>query len=157
MTCIAQTELLPFRAICASEKETGFNWRNGQWVQSTFRSGTQTIVQKIDLKKNSELPLLERANQCKTEAPRIFGTWTESRGCYLIKEVGSPKTTLHGEMCSEHFVSSTLLKIVCKSMTFVPDGNYSSSPEYSDISSNPKNDYKDSLVLAVGQCSRLTE
>ncbi len=154
---IGATALPYFRSVCASEQESGFNWRKGAWVAVTFKAGTQTLIQKLDVVALQSKPLLERPTLCKVEAPTVFGTWTENKACYLIRDIGSPKTTLNAEMCSEHFLDDKLLKVSCRSMTFVPDGPYVSTPEYPDISASPKDDYKDSLVLSVGKCSRLAD
>jgi hypothetical protein len=135
----------PFKALCVSEKETGFNWVSGDWVQTNFKAGEKLLIQKIAPKEP----------WCKADTKNgMFGT----SGCYQIKALGSaPSISDIPEMCDEISEKNTLKVVHCRKISFHPDGRFIRLPEHSDISDNPKNGVKDSLALSVGKCSRIVE
>jgi hypothetical protein len=145
-----QAAVRPFKALCISDKETGFNWKSGDWVQTNFNAGEKLLVQKLAMPN----PF------CKEEVKSTFsgvGVFL-SKGCYLINVMGSPPTLLFDtEMCDEFWEEQSIRAIHCRRFSFHPDGRFIRLPWHSDISNNPKNDNKDSLVLSVGKCSRLAE
>lgn len=145
------------KTICVREKATGFNWRDGAWVQANFKPGQQILVQRLDLQVYASKPLKERPMLCNDEPSQQFGTITWSKGCYLIKDMGSPTYMFNAEMCTEMFEDKVLATIQCKRFTFHPDGAFIEFPWHVDIDPKPKGGSKDSLVLAVGTCSRLAE
>lgn len=149
---------LPFKALCVSEKSTGFNWKSGQWVQANFRPDRKLLVQKLDLPKYMDRPMQERPISCTAEAMQASDLFGFSKGCYLIKDMGSPTNMFFdSEVCTEIVDSDKLRMVQCKKLTFHPDGGYIELPWHSDISLKPKEDYKDSLILSVGTCSRLSD
>lgn len=154
---IAQTNIAPFKAVCISEDSIGYNWRDGRWVRVTYAAGERFVVQKLDAELYKTKPLLEQPILCFKDSTGTSKSIYEDRGCYLVKDIGSAKTTIHGEVCTEYFDGSKPIKIVCKSMTFLPDGSFVASPEYADISPTPPGGRKDSLALSVGRCSRLSD
>lgn len=154
---IAQTNFAPFKAVCVAEESIGYNWRNGRWVRATYPVGERFLVQKLDVDTYRTKPLLEQPILCFKGLTDISKSIYEDHGCYLVKEFGSPKTTIYGEVCTEYFDGKKPIKIVCKSMTLLPDGSFVSSPEYADVSQDPPGGRKDSLVLSVGRCSRLAD
>lgn len=145
------------KAICVEEKATGFNWRDGAWVQANFKPGKKILVQRLDLQAYESKPPKERPMLCKEEPSQRFGTITWSTGCYLIKDMGSPTYMFNAEMCTEMFEGKVLATIQCKRFTFHPDGAFIAFPWHVDIDTKPKDGSKDSLVLAVGTCSRLAD
>ncbi|RYF83963.1 MAG: hypothetical protein EOO29_01390 [Comamonadaceae bacterium] len=149
--------LISFKSICISDKETGFNWKSGEWVQANFKAGTKLLVQKLDIEAYAARPPDERPHMCKPEPGTSFGTLSTSRGCYLVKEMGAPSSLLSAEMCDEILDKNNLNVVHCRRFSFHPDGRFIQFPSHADISSNPKDDYKDSLALAVGKCSRLSD
>ena len=154
---IAQTNFAPFKAVCISEESIGYSWRDGRWVRATYPAGERFLVQKLDVDAYRTKPLLEQPILCFKGLTDTSKSIYEDRGCYLVKDFGSAKTTIHGEVCAEYFDGKKPIKIVCKSMTFLPDGSFVSSPEYADISQDPSGGRKDSLALSVGRCSRLAD
>jgi hypothetical protein len=143
-----QAAVRPFKALCVSDKETGFNWKSGDWVQTNFKAGEKLLVQK----------LAEPQPFCKEEAIVTSGGITVTKGCYRINVVGSPPDPLFGvESCDEILEQQSVKVVHCRRFSFHPDGRFIKLPWHSDISNSPKDDYKDSLVLSVGKCSRLAE
>lgn len=150
-------ELPLFKAVCIRDKATGFNWRSGDWIQTNFAPGKQIFIQKIDIVKNSTKPFNERAIFCKEEEGFQSGEFAGSKGCYVIKEAGRETLPIDGKMCTEFFKNRQLQSISCEKITFHPDGNFIELPWHSDIDQRPKDDYKDSLILSVGKCSKFIE
>lgn len=140
-----QTAPRPFKTLCVSENETGFNWVAGDWVQTNFKPGEKLLIQKI----------VGSTPHCKADvASGMFGT----TGCYQIKVLGSPPSFLDiPEMCDEVSDKNSLTVVHCRKISFHPDGRFIRLPWHSDISDKPKNGLKDSLVLSVGKCSRIIE
>ncbi|MBQ0945136.1 hypothetical protein KAK07_17495 [Ideonella sp. 4Y16] len=148
----------PFKALCVAEKSTGFNWKSGQWVQANFKAERKLIVQKLDLDKYRTKPAHERPLACSDDAMNSYDSKVLSKGCYLIKEMGSPTFIMFdSEVCIEAQVGDRLQSVQCKKLTFNPDGAFIEYPWHSDISPKPKDDYKDSLIVSVGTCSRLSD
>ena len=140
-----QTSPKPFKTLCVSEKETGFNWVSGDWVQANFKPEEKILIQKI----------VGSAPTCKPDVKDgMFGT----TGCYLIKSLGTSPTFLGiPENCDEISEKNSLKVVHCPKISFHPNGRFIRFPWHADISDNPKNGNKDSLILAVGKCSRIVE
>lgn len=159
---LAQVKPLPpFRALCVSDKETGFNWKAGDWVPVNFKAGTKVVVQKLDLATYESKPFNERPMRCTKEEMRTGELLAgNARGCYHIKEMGmNPPLMFNAEVCEEKVDYSSgmveLVSVKCGQMTFHPDGGFIRLPSHDNVSRMPPKDYKDSLVLSVGKCSRL--
>ena len=155
---LAVPRALPvFKALCISEKEVGFNWKEGEWDFAKFKPGKQILIQKLNLAAYASKPAYASPVHCKAEPPETFFTMTYAKGCYLIKDMGDQTVITLAETCSEIFEESTLKVIKCKRLTFLPDGQFIERPMHDDINPKPRNDIKDSLALAVGKCSPLLD
>lgn len=149
--------LAPFRSLCIPEKATGFNWESAGWVNANFKPQRKLLIQKVDVKANASKPVGERYLLCEepTTVPITGGSITKA--CYAIREHGRPPAGLDGEMCYESFVEGQVKSIDCRRVTFLPDGPYIELPWHMNIERRPADNYKDSLVLAVGTCSVVSE
>jgi hypothetical protein len=149
-----------FKSLCVREKETGFNWKNGDWVQANFSPGKQILVQKIDVDAaKDKAPLTENMFQpCRPEESRDLKVVIHTTACYVVKEIGTPTTILNVQMCTERFnYKHALQDVRCEQVTFQPDGGFIERPLYVDVDLHPPKDYKDSLALAVGRCTRIVD
>lgn len=144
------------KAICVREQSTGFNWENGRWVRTNFKPGNQFLIQRLNLEAYASKPTLEQPALCQIEPVRQIGTTKISKGCYQINDVGEPPVIFLSEMCDEIVEGKQIVSIQCRKITFNPDGGFIELPWHADISTSPRNNRKDSLVLSVGKCSRLT-
>lgn len=146
-----------FKAICAREKATGFNWKAGAWTQSNFVPDRKLLVQKIDFAANLNKPPMERLLLCSPpeSTDLLFSTVTQA--CYVIRQFGKQQLPSDGEMCVESFEGKKLKSITCRRLTFLPDGPFIELPWHMEVDPAPKDDYKDSLVLSVGTCATLSE
>lgn len=156
---IAQTPTAPapFKSICITDKEVGYNWKAGEWVPASFKSGTKILVQKFDLASYEGKPAYLRPYACKPEPVGGFGDLVVTRGCYLVKDFGTATHMFNAEMCDELTNKGVLESVKCRKITFHPDGRFIQLPWHADISDKPEDDKKDSLVLAVGKCSRFSD
>jgi hypothetical protein len=138
-----QSASRPFKTLCVSEKETGFNWVSGDWVQTNFKAGEKLLIQKMTASDP----------RCMADKSKgMFGT----SGCYQIEGSGFlPQLIL--ENCDEISEKNTLKVVHCRKISFHPDGRFIQFPWHADISNNPPSGAKDSLVLSVGKCSRIIE
>lgn len=150
-------DITSFKAICIREKASGFSWKDGEWTQANFKPGNQILVQKLDFQTFASKPIQERPILCQSEPTQEYGNTKISKGCYLIKEVGAPAYIFSAEMCAEIMEGNAIKSIQCRRLSFHPDGPFIEFPWHADIDPKPKDNYKDSLVLHVGKCSRLAE
>lgn len=158
-------------AICAEEMGSGFSWKNGKWEPAKFKTDT-----KFHVKRYSTEELQERKKNATENAPWRCLAETDDmekvidvsrigevgkfvrRGCYIINELGrKPLPMLDAEVCYESYDKSELVKVQCQAMHFHPNGLFIRLPWSTamDVSQSPKDDYKDSLSLAVGKCSSI--
>jgi hypothetical protein len=146
----------PFKSLCISDKETGFNWSNGGWVAVNFKSD-KYILKKIDYDSASasndpsERPLLCKPPEVLYEYKNI----TSVRACYSFSTFGRPTSAFDMQDCSEVFNNGRLERVDCKGIgRFKPNGLFIKLP--SDTSMDLSDEKtKDSMVLAVGTCGVL--
>ena len=157
-TAAADLPSMPlFKAICAQEKATGFNWKAGAWTQANFAPDRKLFVQKIDFAANQKRPPLERFMLCRPEESMDLLWTTATQACYVIKQLGQQHLQTDGEMCVESFNGKTLKSIACRKLTFLPNGAFIELPWHMEVDPKPKDDYKDSLILSLGTCTTLPE
>ena len=157
----------PFHALCVQEKAAGLNWKDGAWVPANFGGDKRKLlVQKVDFAANASKPHGQRFVFCKAEAKRSQeADYMVVDACYMWREFGTELNVMFdADMCREFYIEGKLDHVACSSvnrgqgaLTFHPDGNFIELPSGGNlnISAKPKNDYKDSLAIAVGKCSRL--
>ena len=85
--------------------------------------------------------------------------------CYMWRDFGTQLLpTMDADMCNETYIEGKLDHVSCKTtrrnqapLVFHPDGGFIESPPDSAliVSLKPDKDYKDSLAVNVGKCSRL--
>lgn len=150
----AQTtrEISSYSSLCIEDQAVGFNWRNGGWRKTNFESGGKFIARKL----NSREVEVENPILCEPKVAQEFGSLRKVSACYLIKSFGAQdEKILMGEMCDELYDGDQLLSIRCSHLSFVPDGAFIKVPWHRNLDPKPANDYKDSLVVSEGKCSRI--
>lgn len=73
-----------FSMLCIAEKGTGFDWKNNDWVISSYRPNSY-IVTKVE--PDNFLCRLPSVSQPITPLVGIPNE-AESKGCYELKEIG---------------------------------------------------------------------
>ena len=160
-----------YKALCIEEKSTGFNWINGGWKQVNFEN-EKYIVTKLKIYTDKS----KNPTGCKHIAPksinpdplaRIFsGLKGESGECINIRDFGEEYSEVFNRTCEEHQVKDDssrngylTIAIDCKAFgqnfIFDPDGKFHRTKIHTNLSTDPINDYKDSLVISVGTCTKL--
>ena len=155
-------------AVCIEEQASGFNWKGGRWQPAKYQSDEKLHIRRLtpeevskDAAETFDRPISCLNMDLKT-AHDVSGFGETGklarRACYSIKEFGKEALLMiSAELCTEIFNNTVLEKVECKSMHFSPNGLFIRLPWYQamNTSSKPQNDYKDSLVIAVGKCSVL--
>jgi hypothetical protein len=146
----------PFSSLCITEQSTGFNWESGKWVRTSFNAGQKIMVNKINIRENNEKSAREKQVMCDPERSfdNGFGE-VLNKACYLVKEFGEKPLPYDAQMCVEVVENGILKDIECDAFTFHPDGGFIQHSKNNDISSNPKDGYKDSIYINVGMCSKV--
>lgn len=142
--------------LCVEDAVTGFDWDNGRWIQRNYFA-TQWLVRKHG-------PDEAVAAFCFTEM-KLDGLSPGGKGpdgtfgCYSRSEVGQPVGFVH--RCREFLATDgTLHSIDCARYIlpyrFFPNGEYVATQTY-EISPPPHEGQRDSLSIAVGRCSVVTD
>lgn len=153
----------PYTTVCISDKEGGFNWEKGDWVHARYKAGTKTIVQKIDPANYQEKNPIDQPLSCEGLNPKSYergtlgGIYREA--CYVVRDAGANAFLLSdADKCYESYSKDGALeKVECRKMHFSPNGLFIKLPTYAsmNLSKKPNNDYKDSLAILVGTCTKL--
>lgn len=164
VTVSAKAETDFFNLLCVEEKNTGFNWKNGSWKITQFKE-SKYIVQKVKMKpfvrnQNGEHPFSYRCwndyQKFKSFSPS--GDSKLNKGCYNVRRHGAEKRFIDSELCWERWKKKSneweIDKVECKEFIFKPNGPFHASTLSSNVELKPKNDYKDSMHLMVGTCSK---
>lgn len=146
--------------LCLEEKATGFNWRNGEWVQVEFLLDKYVIS-----KKNEGHPsygaCAERiiANDGSFDLAPLGTDYTARYGCYEVKKLGEEALFLND--CVETFnrAGDKLLAVTCDGETSyraIVDGEFFHKRTYAGGSLLWRGmSQKDSLVMSIGKCSSI--
>jgi len=145
--------LLPneYTILCAAEKATGFNWKNGDWVARHFNPIKRLVVKSP---KNRCSPSGEMATDPFSDDVYIDV-------CLNVREFGKTYKRISSEICTENYKKKsgmweTLIYCTHWPLALRPDGQYHYSQITDDLSDKPENDYKDSMYVEVGKCSMIT-
>jgi hypothetical protein len=90
----------PFSMLCVPKKGTGFDWKNNDWQQATYKPSTY-VLSKLGgdaAKEKCWTQILSEGVDISD--PIASGT---SRGCYIIKELGESEKDVLGDVCTEHW------------------------------------------------------
>ena len=143
-----------YQSVCKSESEIGYNWRNGGYRTAQYDPNTY-IITVGDTKHCS-------ANPAKNlDTPKV--KWRDV--CANITRVGDTPYPDMASHCREEYIidgtaSSVTLNClnanigVAVNMAADPSGWFHLTSVHSNTSARPQRDYKDSLVIGVGKCTR---
>lgn len=154
MAAVADVPVMPdqYSLLCEGEQATGFNWVGGQWVKANFRADRYIVVRSPE-------------NEC------LFGAKLDTvlRGedfffsreaCLNIREIGKEFNPKLSEKCTEYYVlieKKWVKQFSCDGLLYDFEGNFDGG--FRRISESSVNDdipRKDSMVLEVGKCSRIS-
>lgn len=150
--------------VCAEDMASGFNWESGEWKTARFKSSRKILIRKL-----ARNEVVQTGNFLSTPwlclradldtINKILPEQGMRNGCYLVKDFEQKNSSISdADVCNERLNSlGEIEKVECERVHFHPQGNFIRLPWLAamDISSNPKNGYKDSLNIGVGKCSSL--
>lgn len=147
-----------YTALCIEKGSTGFNWENGKWVQTNFKPEKYLIerVEIVDSNEKSSICL----DKYKSTDLSVLGSFKKDKGCYGIRDFGTEIKNHRYRLCPESYrkKGSTweLQWVGCGGWKFLPNGPFHRT-EWKGIVLDPKpeNDYKPSLAISHGTCSKL--
>lgn len=158
-----------FKQLCVSNQGAGFNWSNGGWQHALFES-SRYIVKKITPPKTrqeaKQKDMLMAYVNCvvlaKGTEDKDYGDVKHLNSCIAIQKTGNALATF--ELCNERHVQSKdgnnwRVDFQCPSKIFFfePNGWFHSGSVLADVERQPKDDYKDSLVIEVGKCADISD
>lgn len=137
---------------CNGEKATGFDYRAGQWVETTFNPKQYVLTRKPD-------------SECDSKGPLTIGGIDENfitrETCVNVKRMGDEESFLATTRCTEYYVNDVKTKtwsrsVSCRGIfedfTAEFDGEFLRQTD-STIMRAAKT--RDSLVVEVGKCALL--
>jgi hypothetical protein len=162
-SCAAYAEITnsqtPFSMLCVAEQATGFNWKNDEWVRSSYKPETY-IISKLNAKdQRCWFVGGEHGDFSRPIVRDKSGKRGGSKGCYVIRQMGKKASTWEpADRCEESWAGNNgnlvLATIFCEG-TFVDykthiDGAFILTRTYGALL---KGEEKDSVTLEIGKCS----
>ena len=151
-----------FSSICIEKEGTGFNWKNGEWVNTNFVSNTY-VARKIF---PDELQADHNPDGCaEMLRKKPFGSngWASVQACYHFGELGEDGVSFwcweNYEQKAEDNNTLALSRVDCNffgiDISFEPDGPFIYSSTHAIVTRHPEDNYKDSLKISHGLCSKI--
>ena len=141
-----------YSALCITEDSTGFSWKDNKWKRTNYTS-SKYLAKKIPHSELDEFYINDIQELNKFPLTRRDDQWRHLRNYYNIREFGEEFYKFANQICSELWDGKELLYIACEDFKFKPNGYFHKSGIYSSLSE--KEDYKDSLFVEYGKCSKI--
>lgn len=135
--------------VCKGEKATGFNYQNGEWIETTFKPKDWVISRRSD-------------QDCRKNSPLEFGALSETfisrETCLSVKQFGEKDSFLTTARCREYYVQderkdwsrSMSCDGIFYDFTAEIDGEFL---RHSKSTIMRAADQRDSIVVEVGRCA----
>ena len=141
---------------CKIEKSEGFNWENGKYVSTRFKTGSY-LFEKVEHRKVLKgVANLLCSHKVLRKKDTVIGDYINLNRCYLIKYEGKISSPIMEkvEVCEEFYKKKKLESVECNKGEYVfhPEQMILVSP--TSASKNPRKfeKYKDSFVIKHGSC-----
>ena len=147
--------------MCESELRTGFDWENGTYRKATFKK-IKRILKKVEPSKGCQFLKLDPSSN-------YLGKFIGYRQVCIKHNVFGKEPRKRGGECNEIYTDredgtwEAMIECVNKTgLNFVPlielspNGFYHLSDMNGNVSSKPKNDYKDSSLIEWGKCATIS-
>lgn len=157
--------LRSLRQLCTAAETTGFNWEKGRWVLTRF-TNEQFVVVKVEPPKDIREAVGEeevwKSSGCSSQFDEkeqgIPGLFRHYNACLRVHNVQEQASDYFG--CTEAHdkqgadEASWGVRLACPSDGFYmePDGYFHRAFVHWHLEREPKDDYKESLAIAVGTC-----
>jgi hypothetical protein len=149
--------LKPFKSLCISDQETGFDWKDGKWISKKFIP-EKYILSKLDYEKAiASEKFIDRPMACGLpKVTKIDEKTSYVSACYAIYTFGSsPIIAVDAQDCIESFTNGNIDFVQCSNVgRFNPNGLFVKLPPSTSMDLSNKTS-KDSISLAVGTCGVL--
>jgi len=162
-------ERLPnFKQLCITDGSTGFNWVNGGWKRTNFKT-YKIVISKITPPRNPEEARNSKEKygfmvyyECRkqmNENETGDGEFRKFNACLKVQRLGEEHPDIKG--CSEFHSKFNEMKnwktqITCEGLNFTPNGHFHKANIHDQLEAKPKNDYKDTLSISVGKCADIS-
>ena len=141
-----------YSTLCIEENSVGFNWRDNKWIKTGF-IGSKYLVKKISHSELKEWQKKELYDENYLYLDRKDDEFRIMKNYYNIRRFGDKFIPLFNQTCSELWDGKELESIQCPNFIFKPDGYFHRSSIHGSL--DEKDDYKDSLSLSYGKCSKI--
>lgn len=140
-----------YTLLCEAKDSVGLDWDAGNWHKVNF-----TLKKRIVTKSDENKCLLDNPPTNDLDLD-MFVTRHE---CLNVRDFGGPYRPNLSHLCSVYYSKSGTtwdVNLECNDpvMKFKPDGWYHLAFIHSDLSDRPIKNYKDSLYVEVGKCTRI--
>jgi hypothetical protein len=145
--------------LCIEDALTGFDWKGGHWVQTNFIT-SQYLIRKHDPDDPIAATCYAELARDGREIARINEKQTHTFGCYSHTEVGAEPS--YPSACREWLDQNGGIALIqCSSVAlqyqFMPTGEYFSTRDFGAVGTFSAEDERDSLGIAVGRCSVVSD
>ena len=73
-----------------------------------------------------------------------------------MTDIGKKPNITLAQFCDEYYEKDTsIIVVICPRIKFKPNGWFHEVRWSASLENNPENDYKDSLAITVGKCSKV--
>ena len=163
----AREPLTILRQLCIADHGTGFNWKNGAWMQVNYVE-PKYVVLKVDYPSTFPEESLGdefmRYLYCTLvfdgESGMNLETFKSYNACLRVQQVGEEHSTYFA--CTENHSQDKEtgrwgINFSCSNNGFDafhmrPNGRFHKGHIHGNVQDKPKDDYKDSLTIYVGKC-----
>lgn len=154
---IADVPVMPdtYTILCEGEQSAGFNWENGEWVQSTFRP-VKTLITKRSSGACGDFDTVT--------VERLGSIDFFRRGaCLNVGKFGADAEASQSIKCSESYLflkgqwhNTFTCDGLFERITGRFNGRYQATYFHHDTSDAPVFRMKDSIFVSVGRCSKIS-
>ena len=153
--------MIPDAAVimCEPESQTGFNWKNGTWVDAKFKE-RKRLFKKLPLTKNN-CPY----DNVEPEDNDLSKNLPKRKVCIATYLFGETPNKI-GNVCEEYYTKYNgqwISQIVCAGKglrnpkaAISPNGLYHLATLNFNLLPNPPDDYKDSQYIEWGKCATIS-
>ena len=141
-----------YSTLCIEENSVGFNWRDNKWIKTGF-IGSKYLVKKISHSELKEWQKKDLYDENYLYLDRKDDEFRIMKNYYNIRRFGDELHPFDTVACWEGWDENELTGIDCPKFKFKPDGYFHKSSIHGSL--NEKEDYKDSLSVSYGKCSKI--
>ncbi|MGB3844490.1 MAG: hypothetical protein WA940_01355 [Sphingopyxis sp.] len=151
-----------YTLLCEGQQSIGFNWRAGKWVETRY-SPSRYIVAKIESNNCRIIYNGKFQSIPNNGVMQNFGPLYQKSVCLNVRNVEDEYSPFLSQPCQEtYFLENGKWNksFACdRAMTSFAgsfDGEFHRASNHTNTAARPENDYKDSLAMEVGKCTKIS-